>query len=218
MSERPKCPRLTYYLPMAIRLYEGPISPNARKVRLVAAELGIPLERVTLDMRRGDFQSAEYLAKNPNGTIPTIEDDGFVLWESAAILKYLVAKRPDGGLVPTDARGQALLDQWLFWWAAHPEAALLRLVVERLLKPFRKQETSKELAKDAETALDRFLPHLEHQLDGREYTLGRLSLVDFVVGPWLEAAPRLGVDLTSRYPNLQSLLVKMQARPYWKDA
>jgi glutathione S-transferase len=203
---------------MAIRLYEGPISPNARKVRLVAAELGIPLERVTLDMRRGDFQSAEYLAKNPNGKIPTIEDDGFVLWESAAILKYLAAKRPDGGLVPTDARGQALLDQWLFWWAAHPEAALLRLVVERLLKPFRKQESSEELAKDAETALDRFMPHLERRLDGREYTLGRVSLVDFAVGPWLEAVPRLGVNLISRYPNLQSLLAKLQARPYWKDA
>jgi glutathione S-transferase len=200
---------------MTMKLYGGGISPNARKVRLVAAELGIPLEPVPLDMRRGDYRSSDYLAKNPNGKIPTIDDDGFVLWESGAILKYLAAKRPDGGLVPRDIKEQALLDQWLFWWTAHPEPALMQLVVERLMKPFLKQPSNDVMAREAEATLERFIPVLNQQLQGRDYVLGRLSLVDFAVAPWLEAAPRLGVDLTTRYPNLRTLLEKMRAKPYW---
>jgi glutathione S-transferase len=81
---------------MAITLYE--LQPHARKVRLLAAELGIPLNKVPMDPRIGETRTSEYLAMNPNGRIPTLEDDGFVLWESPAILKYLSAKRPDRGL------------------------------------------------------------------------------------------------------------------------
>jgi glutathione S-transferase len=203
---------------MPIKLYEGPISPNARKIRLVAAELEIPLERVALDMKRGDYRSAEYLAKNPNGKVPTIDDHGFVLWESGAILKYLASKRPEKGLVPSDAKELALLDQWLFWWTAHPETALMQLVAERLVKPFRGQSEIAALTQEAEATLERFVPLLDRQLEGREFVLGRLSIVDFTVGVWLEAAPRLGVDLTSPYANLRRLLQRMQAMPYWRDA
>src|SRR5262245_58449610 len=121
---------------MALRLYDGSRSPNARKVRLLAAELGLALECVRLDFAKGEYRSEAFLALNPNGKVPTLDDDGFVLWESCAILRYLAGKRPERGLVPLDARGQALVDQWLFWWTAHPEAALLELAAEKLIKPF----------------------------------------------------------------------------------
>ena len=83
---------------MTITLYELQPSPHARKVRLLAAELGIPLNKVPVDPRIGETRTREYLAKNPNGRVPTLEEDGFVLWESPAILKYLSAKRPERGL------------------------------------------------------------------------------------------------------------------------
>src|SRR5947209_5312339 len=121
---------------MTIKLYGFGSSPNVRKVSLLAAALNIPLTHVTLDFNKGEFGSPDYLAKNPNGKVPTIDDDGFVLWESAAILRYLAAKRPERGLVPPDLLEQAQLDQWLFWWTAHLEPALDRLVYERRVKPF----------------------------------------------------------------------------------
>ena len=83
---------------MTITLYELQPSPHARKVRLLAAELGIPLNKVPVDPRIGETRTKEYLAMNPNGRVPTLEEDGFVLWESPAILKYLSAKRPERGL------------------------------------------------------------------------------------------------------------------------
>ena len=69
---------------MTITLYDMPDSPHARKVRLLAAELGIPLEIIERDPRKGETRSPEYLAKNPNGRVPVLEEDGFVLWESPA--------------------------------------------------------------------------------------------------------------------------------------
>ncbi len=74
---------------------------------MLAAELGIPLHLVARDPRTGETRSADYLAKNPNGKIPTLKEDGFILWESSAILKYLAAKHPESGLNGKDAKTKA---------------------------------------------------------------------------------------------------------------
>ncbi|HWN68598.1 MAG TPA: glutathione S-transferase family protein [Haliangium sp.] len=202
---------------MPIKLYENPMSANARKVRLLAAELGIPLERVTLDFRTGDFRSPEYLARNPNGKVPTLDHDGFVLWESGAILKYLAAQRPERGLVPSDPREQAITDQWLLWFTAHLEPAINQILQERRIKPFRGQPgNDPTLIGEAQSALDRFLPILDRQLAGKEYIVGKLGIVDFVVAPVLDMAPALQIDV-DRYANLTAWLARMQGRSYWKD-
>jgi glutathione S-transferase len=203
---------------MTIKLYEGPISPNARKVRLLAAELGIPLERVQLSLRAGDMRSPEYLAKNPNGKVPTVDDGGFVLWESGAILGYLASKRPERGLVPADPKERALVEQWLLWWTSHPESALWRLAFERRIKPALGREgNDPTLVAQAAAELARFLPILDRQLDGKEYIVGKLSVVDFAVAPWLEAvAPMPEVKLES-YANIRRWLERMQQRAYWKE-
>jgi glutathione S-transferase len=203
---------------MTITLYDGQASANARKVRLLAAELGIPLERRPINFQKGELRAPEYVAKNPNAKIPTIDDDGFVLWESAAILKYLAAKRPERGFAPVDPKAQAEIDRWLFWFTAHVEPWLYQLVVERRVKPFLGQPgNDPSLVRESEAALARFLPILDAQLDGKEHVLGQLSVVDFAAAPWLEAAPMLGVALEP-YPRVQAWLARMQARPYWKDA
>jgi glutathione S-transferase len=203
---------------MSITLYEGVISPNARKVRLVAAELGIPIERVRLKLDATELRTPEYLAKNPNGKVPTLDDDGFVLWESGAILGYLAAKRPERGLVPADPKARALVEQWLLWWTSHPESALWRLVVERRIKPrLGKPGDDPTLVAQAESELARFLPILNQQLADKDYIVGGLSLVDFAVAPWLEAvAPMKEVNL-DRYEHIHRWLARMQARPYWKE-
>jgi len=190
-----------------------------RKVSLLAAALDIPLTHVTLDFSKGAFRSPEFLAMNPNGKVPTIDDDGFVLWESAAILRYLAAKRPERGLVPSDPFEQAHLDQWLFWWSAHLEPALDRLVYERRVKPLflGLPDIDLSIVAEAEAVLERFLPVLDEQLAGKEYVLGKLSVVDFAASPRLDGAAALEVDL-SRYHNITAWLEGMRAKSYWKGA
>jgi glutathione S-transferase len=120
---------------MTITLYDMHDSPHARKVRLLVAELGLPLETIARNPRKGETRSPDYLAKNPNGRVPVLEEDGFVLWESLAILRYLAAKRPERALGGGDPKSEGLVNQWLFWWAGGPEAAIDALLWERIIKP-----------------------------------------------------------------------------------
>ena len=200
---------------MPIKLYDSKISPYARKVRLVAAELDIPLEKVAVDFQKGDPRTPEYLAMNPNGKVPVIDDDGFVLWESIAILKYLAGKK--GALLPADARGRAEADQWMFWWANHPEPAIELLIYELLLKPYLgKPGNDASIVREAHDLLNRFLPVLEKRLAGKKYILDELSIVDFAMAPPLElASRRLNVDL-GKYPNINAWLARLQERSCWQ--
>ena len=111
-------------------------SVNVKKVLWAVEELGVKHERINAGMEHGVVKTPEYRKMNPNSLVPTIDDDGFVLWESHAILKYLAGKKPERGLAPSDPKQAALVDQWLFWWSAGVETALNLLLVERMIKPF----------------------------------------------------------------------------------
>jgi glutathione S-transferase len=90
------------------------MSGNSRRALLVATHLDVPLERVVVDLPKGEQRGAPHLRRNPNGRVPVLEDDGLVLWESRAIMQYLADKTPGQTLLPTDARGRAAnLRTWL---------------------------------------------------------------------------------------------------------
>ena len=209
-----------YIAPMSLTLYDMRDSPHARKVRLLAAELGIPLEKVERDPRNGETRSRDYLALNPNGRVPVLDDDGFVVWESAAILKYLAAKHPERGLGGADPKQAALVDQWLFWWAGGPEAAIDMLAWELLIKPnvLRQPGNDPGIVADAHARLARFLPVLDRQLDGRGYVIGPLSVVDFAIGPRFDRAPALLKFDVAPYRNIAAWHERLRAKPYWNEA
>ena len=204
---------------MAITLYELQPSPYARKVRLLAAELGIHLNKVPVDPRIGETRTSDYLAKNPNGRVPTLEEDGFVLWESP-ILKYLSAKRPERCLCGADTKTQALVDQWICWWVGGPEAAIDALAWELLIKPKVLNQPGNDpgIIADARARLDRFLPVLDKQLAGRDYILGPLTVVDFLIGPRLDTAPGILKFDIGQYNNIEVWLERLRSKHYWQDA
>jgi len=90
-------------------------SVNVKKVLWCCAELGLQYERVDAGMQYGVVNTPEYRKLNPNGLVPTIDDDGFVLWESHAIVRYLSAKHGAGTLWPADVRVRADADRWMDW-------------------------------------------------------------------------------------------------------
>ena len=87
-----------------MRLYHHPLSSNSRRAALAAAHLGLPAELVKIDLERGQQRSPEFLRMNPNGMVPVLEDDGFILTESHAIMLYLADKIPGHAAYPDDAR------------------------------------------------------------------------------------------------------------------
>lgn len=98
---------------MPIRVLGRVTSINVRKVLWVLDELGLDYEREDWGLPLRDPTEPEFLALNPNAQVPVLVSDGFVLWESNAIMRYLAGRH--GALLAQDAEGRALTDQWLYW-------------------------------------------------------------------------------------------------------
>jgi glutathione S-transferase len=195
-----------------MKLYDALPSTNAKRVRVLARELGVPLELVAVDLRDA---SAAYREKNPMGKVPTLDDDGFMLWESGAILAYL-AGRESSALWPRDPHAQAQVLRWMFFTATHVQPWVSALGQERLIKPIRGLTSDSNVIAYAERELARFLPVLDQALAGREYLCDAFSLADIFAGCTFFECERRGVSLEP-YPSLAAWRARLQARPAWKD-
>jgi glutathione S-transferase len=98
-----------------IKIWGRNTSVNVQKVMWAVGELGLPHERIDIGGPFGKNNEPAYLAMNPNGLVPTLEEDGFVLWESNAIVRYLAAKYGPGTLEPADLRTRARASSWMDW-------------------------------------------------------------------------------------------------------
>jgi glutathione S-transferase len=101
-----------------LRIWGRLSSINVQKVVWCADELGLAYERIDAGGKFGRNDTPEYLRMNPNGLVPTIDDDGFVLWESNAIVRYLCARERATELWPEDLRKRADADRWMDWQGA----------------------------------------------------------------------------------------------------
>ncbi|MHA7629933.1 glutathione S-transferase family protein [Corallococcus sp. M7] len=200
-----------------MKLYFHPLSGNSRRVLLVAAHLDIPLERIVVDLTTGKQRESSYLGINPNGRVPVLDDGGFVLWESRAIMLYLAEKTPGQTLLPTDAQGRADVNRWLFWCSAHMAPANTVLVQENFVK----QRTGRGPPDPAEVARGEALiaqaaPVLDSHLAGRTWvTQERLTLADLsLAASFALAGPaRLPIE---GYANLRAWLGRVQELEAWQ--
>lgn len=200
-----------------MKLYFHPFSGNSRRVLLVATHLEVPLERIVVDLTLGEHRGAPHLARNPNGRVPVLDDDGFVLWESRAIMEYLTERTPGQTLMPTDARGRADVRRWLSWCTAHMSPANTVLVFERFVKKVagRGPEDPAEVAR-GEALFAQAAPVLDAQLAGRDWVAqDRLTLADFsLASSFALAGPaRLPLD---GFPHIRAWLGRVQALDAWQ--
>ncbi|NPD22087.1 glutathione S-transferase family protein [Corallococcus exiguus] len=200
-----------------MKLYFHPLSGNSRRVLLVAAHLDIPLERIVVDLTTGKQREASYLGVNPNGRVPVLDDGGFVLWESRAIMVYLAEKTPGQTLLPTDAQGRADVNRWLFWCSAHMAPANTVLVLENFVKqrtgrgPPDPTEVARGEALFAQTA-----PVLDSHLAGRTWvTQERLTLADLSLAASFALAGPARLPLEG-YANLRAWLGRVQQLEAWQ--
>lgn len=199
-----------------MKLYDFAFSPNCRKVRAVAYELGLPLEHVHVDLVKGESHGPAFLAMNPNGRVPVLVDEDFVLWESTAILHYLAAKA--GALLPNDARGRAEVDRWMSWLLAHLGPAMSKVAFERIVKKLTGQGAPDEAAIAVGKAdFTRLTAMLDAALEGRDYLAGTLSIADFALAAHYSLAATCGLDL-SPYPRVSAWLGRVVARDSMRRA
>lgn len=188
-------------------LYDNPISSNALKVRFLLAELGIAYERreVPLEKPRPEW----YLALNPVGAIPAIDDDGFLLTESNTILRYLAAREGRTDLYPDEPRERARVDEFLDRWSTGLRNAFYR--VERHVLGFGGVPIDLDKATVEAAGIGAALATLEDLIDGPT-VLGSLTIADFAIAPVLFRTAGIPLDLAS-YPRIVGLRDAMVARP-----
>ena len=192
-----------------LRLYYSPLSTFSQRVRIALLEKGTPAELVEVDLPgRAQFQP-EYLAKNPYGRVPAIDEDGWGLYESTAILEYLEATRPSPPLVPADARGRARV-------AMHMKLCDLELAgpARTILVPKRFLPRERWILEPMEKArgkIEKHLAILEPEIQGREFLAGeRFTLADVCYAPFLQFLRLL--DVTPG-PAVQSWAARLVERP-----
>ena len=161
-----------------LRIWGRANSVNVKKVLWCCGELGLAFERVDAGLQHGVVDTPEYRKLNPNGLVPTIEDDGFVLWESHAIVRYLCAKH--GALRPSDLRQRADADRWMDWTHGFSREfqrplfwALVRTPPEK--RDPKSVEAARAKCADLLSVPERYLSERPY-LAGDEFTMGDIPL------------------------------------------
>jgi len=195
-------------------VYGRGTSSNVQKVLWLVEEIGLPYSSSHVVPPGKAKESADYKKLNPNGLIPTIDEDGFVLWESNAIVRYLAAKHAYGTIFPADLRVRADSDRWMDWQAtvlAPPVATVLLQVVRT---PPEKRDTAAMTAA-FQTNREKAAV-LDAALSGRDYLAGSaFTMGDIAVGQWMWRYANLVPDRPG-HPNLEAWYQRLQARPAYR--
>jgi glutathione S-transferase len=192
-------------------------SSNVRKPLWAAEELGLAYEAIDAGGAFGVVDTAEYRAMNPNGRVPVIEDDGFVLWESNAIVRYLLGKHaPNSTWYSADPQARALADKWMDWTTSSFAGPFRTVFWGVLRTPADKQDwpainaaikECSELLSMADDALAS-----QPYLSGSDIGMGDIPLGSFIYA-WfempIERAPQ---------PHLQAWYERLKQRPAYKKA
>lgn len=156
-------------------------SINVQKVMWAVDELKIPYERVDAGLAFGVVNEPFYKKMNPNSRVPTIDDDGFVLWESNAIVRYLAAKHGAGTLCPADPRQRADSDRWMDWASNHIGPAITPVFWGLIRTPPEKRNMAQITAEAEKTA--QVFQILDGALEGKDFVAGNtFTMGDIVTG------------------------------------
>jgi glutathione S-transferase len=199
-----------------MRLYQSSLSSNARRVRLTAHHLGLKLEEVSVNLLdEGDRRRLAEI--NPNGKLPVLDDSGFVLWESCAIMQYLADQAPHQTVYPQDPQARADVNRWMFWACQHLSPAVGIMTWENLWKAMCGMggPDPAELLR-GEQEVRQFAAVLEQHLAGREWVAGKaLTLADLAIAPSFMYIERARLPL-AEFPNLMAWFARIQALPAWQ--
>lgn len=198
---------------MSLRIY-GVARTRAFRVLWVAKELGLDYEHLPIEIRDANPHAAEYLKINPNGRLPAIEDDGFILWESLAITMYLAKKHGLGRLYPTALPDEAKTWQWSLWAVNEVDRGVnIWSLHANRLPP---EERNPKALADALKVLEAPFRVLEQSLAGRPYLLGdSFTVADLNVAAVMSRA--VAMD-HSGHPRLGDWLSRCHARPAAREA
>jgi glutathione S-transferase len=190
-----------------MKLYNVAYSGNSYKVRLLLAHLGVPCEIVEVDILKGESRTAQFLKINPNGRTPVLDDNGFILAESNAILAYLAKGTK---YLPEDREKFGLIFQWMFFeqYSHEPFLATSRFWLQH--KPDSPEKTALLASRrdGGETALK----IMEVHLSKNDFFAGDYSIADIALFAYTHVADEGGFPLDD-LPKIRAWIERIKAQP-----
>jgi len=190
-------------------------SVNVKKVLWAADELGLKYERVDAGMQHGVTKTPEYIRMNPNSLVPTIDDEGFVLWESHTIVRYLAGKHGAGNLCPTDLRSRADVERWMDW--AFTLQGAMRNVFWGLIRTPAEKRDANAIEEGRTRSTELLTNVLDKALAGRKFVGGeQFTMGDIPLGCELQRYMRVPIE-RPRLPNVDAYFERLRQRPAYLE-
>ena len=193
-------------------------SGNVQKVTWAVGELGLPFERTDVGGKFGQLDEAWYRKLNPNSRIPTIEDDGLVLWESNAIVRHLALKHGKGGLCPADPAARADADRWMDWCTTTQQPPMAVLFIGLVRTPPEKRDArTMEAIEEARLKMEGLAGVLDARLATRPFLAGdQLSIGDIPLGVFVHRWYGLPIQRPAG-PHLDAWYARLRDRPAFRE-
>ncbi|KDQ25500.1 hypothetical protein PLEOSDRAFT_1113463 [Pleurotus ostreatus PC15] len=204
---------------MVLKLYGSPVSTCTKRVATVLIELNVPFELVPIDLRKGEQKTPQYLEKQPFGKVPYIDDDGFILYESRAISRYLATKYSGQGtqLIPKDLQAWAKFEQAASVEICNFDPYASGVVIENYFKPIFGQTPDEAQAKDLTEKLNANLDTYDLILSKQKFLGGdEFTLADLFHLPFGALLPPSGVNALQERPNVNRWFDAISSRPSWQ--
>jgi glutathione S-transferase len=196
-----------------MKIFGHPMSTCTRKVLTTLAETGTPYELELVDFAKGEHKQPAHLARQPWGKVPSLDDDGFTMYESRAMCRYINAKA-GGKLVPADARGLGLMEQWISIEYSYFTTPSMKYVFHYFFKREQEPAVMENAAKELEVAM----PVLDAHLAKHEYFAGAdFSIADITYMPYVEYA--IGTpakEIYGKHPHFMAWWSRVSERPSWR--
>jgi len=185
-------------------------SVNVKKALWCLEELGLKYERIDAGMQYGVVNTPEYRKMNPTGLVPTIDDDGFTLWESHTIVRYLCAKHSAGKLWPTDPKARADAERWMDWAFTFQNA--MRNVFWGLIRTPPEKRDAKAIEEGAKKSHE-LAALLDKALADKPYVAGAsFTMGDIPIGAEVQRYLRVPIERPA-LPQLRAWFERLRERP-----
>ncbi len=187
-------------------------SVNVKKALWCLEELGLEYERTDAGLQFGVVNTPEYRQMNPNGLVPTLEEDGFVIWESHTIVRYLADKYGKGVLRPMELEPRTVANQWMDW--AFTFQSSVRDAFWNLIRTPAEKRDAKAI-EASRVKSGQLIGILDAALAGKHYVAGTFSMGDIPIGCEVQRWMRLPME-RPKMPNLEAWFERLCARPAYK--
>lgn len=199
-----------------LRIWGRKNSINVQKALWAIYETGVPYERIDAGGPYGGLATEEYRAMNPNGLVPTIKDEGTIVWESQAIVRYVAAKYGIGLMWPEDPGERAVADQWMEWNSSTLQPAIMGLFVNVWRTP--EFQRNPNIIRNLVSRCGQIMLFLNQHLDGKDYIAGdKFTMGDIPAGAMLYRYFELEIE-RPHVPHVASWYARLQERQAFRNA